>query len=113
MAWGAEVMHVPTRVTQCIHNRNPPASVIAFASRAPEVNVLEVGDMMSKKGWHLNGLTNPAAVHIACTRLTVPIVDTFIADLKDAVQEAKLRPSGQGSMVAVYGKSLSRMSAVA
>ncbi|TFK53493.1 PLP-dependent transferase [Heliocybe sulcata] len=82
---------------------NPPASVIAFASRSPEVNVLEVGDMMSRKGWHLNGLTNPAAVHIACTRLTVPIVDTFIADLKDAVQEAKLRPSGQGSMVAVYG----------
>lgn len=82
---------------------NPPASVIAFASRSPEVNVLEVGDKMSKRGWHLNGLMNPAAVHIACTRLTVPIVDTFIADLKDSVKEAKMQPSGQGSMVTVYG----------
>ncbi|KZT29117.1 PLP-dependent transferase [Neolentinus lepideus HHB14362 ss-1] len=82
---------------------NPPASVIAFASRSPEVNVLEVGDKMSKRGWHLNGLMNPAAVHIACTLLTVPIVDTFIADLKDSVKEAKMQPSGQGSMVTVYG----------
>ncbi|EPQ57117.1 PLP-dependent transferase [Gloeophyllum trabeum ATCC 11539] len=82
---------------------NPPASVVAFASRSPQVNVLEVGDKMRQKGWHLNGLMRPAAVHIACTRLTVPIVDQFIADLKDSVNEAKLSPSGQGSMVAVYG----------
>lgn len=32
-----------------------------------KVNVLEVGDSMSKRGWHLNALTGPAAVHIACT----------------------------------------------
>ena len=35
----------------------------------------------------------------------MPVVDSFIADLKDAVQEAKLAPSGQGSMVAIYGAS--------
>ena len=37
-------------------------------------------------------------------RLTLPIVDQFIVDLKDAVREAKLAPSGQGTMVAIYGK---------
>jgi sphinganine-1-phosphate aldolase len=82
---------------------NPPASVVAFGSRDPNVNVLEVGDAMGKRGWHLNGLSGPPAVHIACTRLTVPLVDTFIADLKDSVQEAKTAPSGKGHMVAVYG----------
>lgn len=46
---------------------SPPASVVAFGSKSPEVNVHEVGDAMSKKGWHLNALTGPAAVHIACT----------------------------------------------
>src|SRR5882762_1317239 len=46
---------------------SPPASVVAFGSRDPSVNVLEVGDAMSKKGWHLNGLSGPPAVHIACT----------------------------------------------
>ncbi|EGO00216.1 hypothetical protein SERLA73DRAFT_89122 [Serpula lacrymans var. lacrymans S7.3] len=89
---------------------SPPASVVAFASQDPKVNVLEVGDAMSKRGWHLNGISSPAAVHIACTRLTVPLVDTFIADLKDSVQEAKTAPSGKGTMVALYG--LGKSSAV-
>ena len=45
----------------------PPASVVAFASKHPRVSVHAVGDKMSERGWHLNGLSNPAAVHIACT----------------------------------------------
>lgn len=31
------------------------------------------------------------------------MVDTFIADLKDAIKEAKVSPSGKGTMVALYG----------
>ena len=46
---------------------SPPASVVAFGSRDASVNVYEVGDRMSKRGWHLNALSGPAAVHIACT----------------------------------------------
>lgn len=49
---------------------SPPASVVAFGSKHPKVNVLEVGDKMSQRGWHLNALTGPAAVHIACTVCT-------------------------------------------
>ncbi|KAI8992967.1 PLP-dependent transferase [Trametes punicea] len=83
---------------------DPPASVVAFAAaHGSGLNVLEVGDAMSKKGWHLNALSDPAAVHIAVTRLTVPVVDNFIADLKDAVRDAKVAPSGNGTMVMLYG----------
>ncbi|THH12743.1 hypothetical protein EW146_g7415 [Bondarzewia mesenterica] len=81
---------------------NPPASVVAFSSRRPDVNVLAVGDAMAKKGWHLNALQNPPAVHIACTRLTVPVVEAFIQDLKDSVREVKGAPMGEGTMVAIY-----------
>jgi sphinganine-1-phosphate aldolase len=45
----------------------PLASVVAFGSKSLAVNVMEVGDVMSTKGWHLNALSNPPAVHIACT----------------------------------------------
>jgi sphinganine-1-phosphate aldolase len=46
----------------------PPASVVAFAAKdRKSLDVLEVGDTMSKRGWHLNGLNDPPAVHIACT----------------------------------------------
>jgi hypothetical protein len=46
---------------------NPPASVVAFGSKHPNVDPLEVGDGMSRRGWHLNGLSQPKSVHIACT----------------------------------------------
>ncbi|THH16014.1 hypothetical protein EW146_g4551, partial [Bondarzewia mesenterica] len=93
---------------------NPPASVVAFSSRRPDVNVLAVGDAMAKKGWHLNALQNPPprshCVYGACPfsvlpsplRLTVPVVETFIQDLKDSVREVKGAPMGEGTMVAIY-----------
>jgi sphinganine-1-phosphate aldolase len=81
----------------------PPASVVAFGSRMPDLNILEVGDKMSKKGWHLNALQNPPGLHIACTRLTVSSVEIFIRDLKDAVWEAKGSSAGKGTMVSLYG----------
>ncbi|OAX35689.1 PLP-dependent transferase [Rhizopogon vinicolor AM-OR11-026] len=82
---------------------SPPASVVAFGSKSLELNIHEVGDAMSKRGWHLNALSGPAAVHIACTLLTLPHVNTFIADLKDSVREAKENPYGKGTMVMLYG----------
>ncbi|EMD37692.1 hypothetical protein CERSUDRAFT_114330 [Gelatoporia subvermispora B] len=82
---------------------NPPASVVAFGSNSADISALEVGDAMSRKGWHLNGLSRPGAVHIAVTRLTVPHVDEFIADLKDSVREARFAPPGKGTMMTLYG----------
>lgn len=37
------------------------------SGKGEEVDVLAVGDRMGKRGWHLNGLSQPKAVHIACT----------------------------------------------
>ena len=101
----------------------PPASVVAFGSRMPDLNILEVGDRMSKKGWHLNALQNPPGLHIACTvcpphplsvnaaktdarlqRLTVDVVETFIQDLKEAIWEAKGTSAGKGTLVSLYGE---------
>jgi sphinganine-1-phosphate aldolase len=81
----------------------PLVSVVAFASSG-SINIYDVGDSMSKKGWHLNALaTDPPAIHIACTRLTVPVVDTFISDLKSAVKESRNKPAKQGTMASLYG----------
>ncbi|KAG9038701.1 hypothetical protein FRB95_000291 [Tulasnella sp. JGI-2019a] len=85
----------------------PVSSVVAFGSKNPAVNILEVGDIMSGRGWSLNGLSNPPAVHIACTRLTTKMTDQFIQDLKDSVEEARGRPAGTGTMVSLYGLGVS------
>lgn len=84
----------------------PLVSVVAFSSASNRVNIYEVGDLMSKRGYHLNGLaTDPPAVHIACTRLTVPVVDEFLSDLKDCVRQASASSSSaaKGSMAQLYG----------
>jgi len=92
---------------------SPPASVVAFASRDPAVDVMEVGDRMGQRGWQLNaigtarevGAEGVMGLHIAVTRLTVPKLDSFIADLRDSVEEARLQPSAMGQRVSLYGAS--------
>lgn len=44
---------------------DPLVSVVAFSSKT--LNIYIVGDMMSTRGWHLNALANPSALHLAVT----------------------------------------------
>lgn len=44
---------------------DPLVSVVAFSSKT--LNIYVVGDLMSKRGWHLNALANPSALHLAVT----------------------------------------------
>ncbi|KAM0749297.1 PLP-dependent transferase [Meredithblackwellia eburnea MCA 4105] len=83
----------------------PLVSVVAFGSEDEAAcPIYEVGDRLGKLGWHLNALQNPPALHIACTRLTVPVVSEFLRDLRIAVDETMSRETkGTGSMVTLYG----------
>jgi sphinganine-1-phosphate aldolase len=82
---------------------DPSVSVVAFTSST--LNIYAVGDAMASRGWHLNALQFPAALHIACTLLTVGHEDDFLSDLRDAVQEAQSAPIQEGGMAAVYGSA--------
>lgn len=72
----------------------PPASVIAFGSTdAAVVNVHEVGDAMSKRGWHLSSLSYPAGIHIACTvseRFLSPDISLILLFFSKAVDSQRL-----------------------
>ncbi|WFD36478.1 sphinganine-1-phosphate aldolase [Malassezia cuniculi] len=81
----------------------PLVSVVAISS-AGSINIYDVADQMSKRGWHLNALAGDRpAFHIACTRLTVPVVDEFISDLKDSVAQSRQRAAKPGTYATVYG----------
>ena len=41
--------------------------VIAFKASDSRVNIYTVNDLLSRKGWHLNALQRPAALHICIT----------------------------------------------
>jgi len=66
-----------------------PLWVIAFTS--DDVNIFEVMARMAERGWSLNGLHHPQAVHIALTlRHTQPgVADRFLSDLAAVVDETR------------------------
>jgi sphinganine-1-phosphate aldolase len=82
----------------------PASSVVAFGSST--LNIYAINDEMSKKGWHLNALQNPAAIHIACTMLTTDsAVENFMIDLEGSVNTVRSQPMlslGSGT-AAIYG----------
>lgn len=80
-----------------------PLFVIAFGSQ--ELDIYQVMDAMSARGWSLNGLHKPACVHIAVTRRhSQPgVAERFVADLQAAVSEVKTQPAQEGGMAPIYG----------
>jgi glutamate/tyrosine decarboxylase-like PLP-dependent enzyme len=80
-----------------------PLWVIAFSS--DELNIYKLLDAMSRRGWNLNGLQRPAAVHLCVTlRHTEPgVTDRFLGDLQLAVDETKSNPASSGGMAPIYG----------
>ena len=85
-----------------------PLWVIAFATEEG-VDVFGVMENMSGRGWSLNGLQRPAAVHIAITlRHTLPgVADRFLADLRAAVEEVRANPGVSSGLAPVYGMAAS------
>jgi sphinganine-1-phosphate aldolase len=86
-----------------------PLWVIAFAlddeAASAGLNIYDVLDAMSRKGWSLNGLQSPPAVHLCVTlRHTQPdVAERFVADLASAVEQVRAAPAAGGMMAPVYG----------
>ena len=91
----------------------PMVSVVAFTSQT--LNIYDIADGMVKKGWHLNALQKPPAVHVAVTLPIVRAADRLIEDLVAVVEEEKeserqrvaegkgKKGKAQGDTAALYG----------
>jgi glutamate/tyrosine decarboxylase-like PLP-dependent enzyme len=77
---------------------------VAFATDG-ELDIYHVNDHLASKGWRLNGLQLPPALHFCVTRPnTQPgVVDRFAADLRDAVAYAEQPHDGRPRSGASYG----------
>ena len=80
-----------------------PLWVIAFAS--PKLDIYRILDRMTGRGWNLNGLHKPPAVHLCVTlRHTQPgVAERFLADLKAAVEHVQSHPNEAGGLAPMYG----------
>ena len=91
----------------------PLVSVVAFSSTT--LNVYDIVDAMTAKGWHLNALQNPPAIHVAVTLPMVEAVDRLTADLvvivegerekeRERIAEGKgAKGDAKGDTAALYG----------
>ncbi|CAA2995125.1 sphingosine-1-phosphate lyase [Olea europaea subsp. europaea] len=80
----------------------PDMTIVAFGSDV--IDIFEVNDIMSSKGWHLNALQRPNSIHICVTLQHVPVIEDFLKDLKDSVQTVKANPGPiSGGLAPIYG----------
>lgn len=80
----------------------PEMSVFAFSSQV--LDVYSLADAMDARGWHLDRQQRPACLHMMVTPAHAGIVDDFLKDLQDCVEEvaAKKGESSEG-MAVLYG----------
>ncbi len=99
----AEKIQAGIRAIPALKILGAPLWVIAFTSF--EVNIYQVMEQMTKRGWSLNGLHKPSAVHIALTlRHTLPgVAERFISDLQESVSYVQAHPQDKGELAPVYG----------
>lgn len=69
---------------------DPHASILAIASNA--VDIYEVGDKMTEKGWHLDRQQFPPSLHLTVNRAHVKSAGQFLEDLRDAVRASRKEP---------------------
>ncbi|KAH8906996.1 PLP-dependent transferase [Coniochaeta sp. PMI_546] len=91
----------------------PLVSVVAF--RAVDLNVYDIADAMSARGWHLNALQNPPAMHVAVTLPIVKVWERLAKDLEEVVEAERekervrivqgkgARGAATGDAAALYG----------
>ncbi len=80
-----------------------------IAIRSDELNIYSVMEYMTEKGWSLNGLHMPPAVHLCVTlrHTGQGVAGRFIKNLKEAVKHVKENPGDKGKMAPVYGMAAS------
>ena len=69
---------------------DPHASILAIASDV--VDIYEVGDLMTDKGWHLDRQQFPPTLHLTVNRAHVKSAGLFLEDLRDAVRASRKEP---------------------
>ncbi len=80
----------------------PPATVFAFSSDV--LNVFALGDKMKSLGWNIDSQHLPPSLHMTVFPIHATIVETFLADLEQAVKKViTLKPEDISGEAAIYG----------
>ena len=83
---------------------DPKATLFAYRSSDPAVDMFAVADLMEKKGWYIDRLQKPDALHAMVTPEHLNVVDKYLQDLQESVEYAKEHPElSRSGQAATYG----------
>jgi glutamate/tyrosine decarboxylase-like PLP-dependent enzyme len=60
-------------------------AAITASGAGPAVDVFALGDELFHRGWHLDRQGPPDSLHATCMPVHLPIIDDFLAELRDSV----------------------------
>jgi glutamate/tyrosine decarboxylase-like PLP-dependent enzyme len=112
----AQLMETTRTITEGIEKHkdlhvigNPPMSILSFTSDAGDI--LQLGDALRARGWHLDYLQFPAALHLTITPLNIGKEVEFLKDLDEILKnKASLkRESRTASSTVKAVRTLSQM----
>ncbi len=89
---------------------DPAMSILAIGS--DRLNVYEIGDELTLRGWHMDRQQFPPSLHLTVTHAHAQVADQFLEDLAEAVAQAsrfrlvKLSNSMKIGLVQAAGKIL-------
>lgn len=81
------IVHEVQQISELQVIGNPQTTVLAFTS--DKIDIYEVADELSEKGWLLDRQQNPPSLHLTVNYIHKDYVQDFISDLKEAVKKAK------------------------
>jgi glutamate/tyrosine decarboxylase-like PLP-dependent enzyme len=76
---------------------DPPVGVFAYTATDPALSLYAIADQMSAKGWHIDRQQKPASIHLMINPGHAEIVDTYLADLREAVEYVRAHPEAAAS----------------
>ena len=82
----------------------PSMSVFAYASRDKNLDIYAVGDQLEERGWLIDRVQHPSALHCMVTPRHAGVVDNYLKDLREAVEIVRHNPglASKGN-AAIYG----------
>ncbi|KXJ96560.1 sphingosine-1-phosphate lyase [Microdochium bolleyi] len=82
-----KIQTTPTLAAELEIIGKPLVSVVSFT--ATNLDIYDIADAMNSKGWHLNALQNPPAMHVAVTLPITKVWEKLVADLETCIEDEK------------------------
>ncbi len=83
---------------------DPVMNIVAFTTRHNQPDIFVVADQLEARGWVVDRQQSPHCLHLTLMRYNLPVLDQYMADLKDALDFARANPRAVSTgNAAMYG----------